>query len=101
MFDLIRPFVICNPSNPLPKKNYTKTKYGEREGERERERWSERQDQEKTVLIMITYLRKSKETLTLMSLKTNIHLFIYRTYPGNFSCAAAVSFVVDIPNQKN
>ena len=88
------------PLQPPPQKNYTKTKYGEREGERERERWSERQDQEKTVLIMITYLRKSKETLTLMSLKANIHLFIYQTYPGNF-CAAAVSFVVDIPNQKN
>ena len=50
---------------------------------------------------MITYLRKQKGTLTLMSLKTNIHSFIYQTYPGIFSCAAAVGFVVDIPYHKN
>ena len=56
----------------------------------------EEQDQEKTVII--TYLRKSKGALTLMSLKTNIHSFIYQTYPGKFS--SAVGFVVDIPNHK-
>ena len=109
IFDLFRPFVICNPYNPPThhppppptEKNLHKKQNMEKERERERERWLERQDQEKTVIIMITYLRKSKGTLTLMSLKTNIHSFIYQTYPGIFSCAAAVGFVVDIPYHKN
>ena len=64
--------------------------------ESEREGGVEEQDQEKTVII--TYLRKSKGALTLMSLKTNIHSFIYLTHPGKFS--SAVGFVVDILNHK-